>query len=347
MSFHFRRAGGGRTKGRAGGNVVKPGFPAKKIDTFRKNGSKVNDIFLLNKNITRNRIKSLKKIYIIYFIMSLNLNVAACLCIKNCEEFLPKIFDNLNLLGGCFSNFNVIFVYDNCLDNSEILLEEYKKTSKFEVYVIHCQDNNSPYRTIRIANARNKCMDAIFNKIKNIDYHFMIDADDVNCNVWNVNIIKDYFNRNDWDALSFNRKDYYDIWALMYDNFKHHSLGYFNGILDCHEIVCYMKNDISKKLDEIKDDELFECISAFNGFAIYRTHMFYNTYYDGEYDNIKMYISEKDREETLEFINNILQCNPSINKNFIEQCEHLFFHIRAIKKNNARIRISKKIMFLD
>jgi hypothetical protein len=279
--------------------------------------------------------------------MSLNLNVAACLCIRNCGSFLPKIFNNLNLLGGCFSNFNVIFVYDNCLDNSEILLEEYKKTSKFKVYVIHCQDNNSPYRTIRIANARNKCMDAIFNKIKNIDYHFMIDADDVNCNVWNVNIIKDYFNRNDWDALSFNRKDYYDIWALMYDNFKHHALGYFNRISDCREIYCYMKNDISKKLDEIKDDELFECVSAFNGFAIYRTQVFHNTYYDGEYNNIKMYISEKDREETLEFINNILQCNPSINKNFIEQCEHLFFHIRAIKKNNARIRISKKIMFLD
>jgi hypothetical protein len=285
----------------------------------------------------------------IEFDMALNLNVAACLCIRNCGSFLPKIFDNLNLLGNHFGNFNIIFVHDNCSDNSEKLLEEYKKTSKFKVYIIHCQDNNSPYRTIRIANARNKCMDVIFNKIKNIDFHFMIDADDVNCNVWNVNIIKDYFNRNDWDALSFNRKDYYDIWALMYDNFKHHALGYCNGILlDCrHEIVCYMKNDIIKKLDEINEDELFECISAFNGFAIYKTPVFNNTYYDGEYNNIKMYISEKEREETLEFINKIFKCNLNINKNYVEHCEHLFFHIRDIKKNNARIRISKKIMFLD
>jgi len=189
-------------------------------------------------------------------------------------------------------------------------------------------------------------MDVIFNKIKDIDYHFMIDADDISCEKWNINIIKNYFNRNDWDALSFNRTDYYDIWALMYDKFKHHALGYYTGILDCHEIVCYMRNDISKKLDELEDDELFKCISAFNGFAIYRTPIFYNTYYDGEYANIKMYIDDKEREETLDFISKILNCTPSINKNFIEHCEHLFFHIRAIKKNNARIRISKEDIFL-
>jgi len=32
--FHSRRAGGGHTKGRAGGNLVKPGFPAIRAGLF-------------------------------------------------------------------------------------------------------------------------------------------------------------------------------------------------------------------------------------------------------------------------------------------------------------------------
>jgi len=273
----------------------------------------------------------------------MDINVAACLCIRNCAEYLPRIFDNLNLLSCEFTNFNVVIVYDNCSDNSEQLLKEYRESSTYKVHLTHLLENHSPYRTIRIANARNACMNVVFNEIKNIDFHFMIDADDVNSEKWNVNIIKKYLKRSDWDALSFNREDYYDIWALMYNNIKHHSLGYGNRILDCHDIVCYMRNDITKKLNEIKADSLFECVSAFNGFAIYRTNKFYNTYYDGEYKNIKLYITDEEREETLNFFSKIFP-NTTINKNMIEHCEHLFYHIRAIAKNNARIRIAKDIL---
>jgi len=158
-----------------------------------------------------------------------------------------------------------------------------------------------------------------------------------------MNIIKKYLKRSDWDALSFNREDYYDIWALMYNNIKYHCMGYGNHILDCHDIVCYTRNDITQKLAELKDNCLFECTSAFNGFAIYRTNKFYNTYYDGEYKNIKLYITDEEREDTFNFFSKIFP-NTTINKNMIEHCEHLFYHIRAIAKNNARIRIAKDIL---
>ena len=34
------------------------------------------------------------------------------------------------------------------------------------------------------------------------------------------------FDKDNWDAISFNRNRYYDIWALLYDDFKHHCWGY-------------------------------------------------------------------------------------------------------------------------
>jgi hypothetical protein len=36
-----------------------------------------------------------------------------------------------------------------------------------------------------------------------------------------------------------------------------------------------------KKLQELPQGELLKCISSFNGFSIYRTEKFINSYYDG------------------------------------------------------------------
>ena len=269
-----------------------------------------------------------------------NYNIACCLCVRNCYKFLPAIFNNLNLLSKEFKNFNVIFVYDNCNDNSEILLEEYKNTSTYKVFVIHNSDNNSKHRTVRIANTRNVCLDIIYNEIKNIDFHFMIDSDDVNILKWNIPIIQKYLNKNDWDSISFNRKDYYDIWALLYNNFKHHCWGFNNEI---KIVIDFIKNDIQNKLKNLEEDD-FECLSAFNGFAIYRTPMFKNISYDGTYKNMKELITDLEKQETLNYLKQQLNIDFKINENYIECCEHIYYHLSAIKHNKASIKISKYIL---
>lgn len=269
----------------------------------------------------------------------MELNVACCLCVRNCYQYLPKIFDNLFFLRKEFKNFCAVFVYDNCNDGSERLLKEYQKRATHPVVIIHNKNNKSPYRTVRIANARNKYLRVVYEYLTNVDFHIVIDADDVNCGRWNVDLIKRYINEDSWDALSFNRSPYYDIWALIYDKYRHHCWGYRPNP-DCQIIVNHMMQDIQNKLRNTNPNHLLECLSAFNGFAIYRTNKFKNIYYDGVYNNIKHLISDNERNETLETLNQIFNRRFAIDENYVEHCEHIFYHISAIKNNNARIRIS-------
>ena len=272
-------------------------------------------------------------------------HIACCLSVRDCYGYLPDIFKNLDLLSKQFKFFYVIFVYDNCRDNSQILLEEYKKSSDFYVYIIHNIGNNSPYRTVRIANSRNKCLDVIYNTIKDIDFHIMIDADNVNTSKWNIEVLYNYIHHdnNKWDALSFNRSNeqfgYYDTWALLYGNIKHHCWGYTHTNMS-HKVMSYITGFVVNNLNSNPTDSLFECLSAFNGLAIYRTKVFANCSYDGLYQNIKYLISDTERIETVKFLEKNLNINIYINENNIEQCEHIFYHVIANKKNNARIRIS-------
>jgi len=272
--------------------------------------------------------------------------IVCCLCVRDCEKYLKDIFFNLDSLGNKLSclNFYIIFIYDNCIDNSSILLDEYKQNSKFNVIVINNENNTSNLRTVRISNSRNICLDIIENEIKNVDYHIFIDADDVNISIWDVDIIKDYIynDNNEWDILSFNRENYYDIWALLYDDFKHQCWG-FNTELN----ITYMKNDIIDKLNNLDEDKLFECISAFNGFAIYRTNKLKNIKYDGFYENYDNLFSDEDKQNTLNKFKIELKL-PNLEfieiKKDYDCCEHLYYNIIASRQNNARIRISKKML---
>jgi glycosyltransferase involved in cell wall biosynthesis len=192
-------------------------------------------------------------------------------------------------------------------------------------------ENTSTHRTIRIAKARNVCLEKL--ETLDVEIHFMIDADDVNTEPWNLTLLKHYLSRKDWDALSFHRKDYYDIWALMYPPFKHHCWGFKQF---CPQVVQFMKRDITKKLEKCND--LLECDSAFNGFAIYRTSVFNGLRYNGEYANLRTLISDGDRKKTLDALTP-LGLPLTIHETFVQSCEHLYYHLSA-KKRKARICIS-------
>jgi hypothetical protein len=270
----------------------------------------------------------------------MNLKVACCFCVRDCSKYLPTIFKNLTLLSKHFSGFYVVFIHDNCSDNSPELLEQFKQSSDFTVYVIHNDYNGWFYRTVRIASSRNKGLHYIYDILPNIDFHFMIDADNVNVSSWNIPLIKRSLLRNDWDALSFNRHDYYDIWALVYGPFKHHCWGW--GQQHSLDVVTIMQKDISERLHSLGNDELFVCDSAFNGFSIYRTPVFKYIVYDGIYENCKHLLSNEDRSNTLHYLRKYIE-NIEIADSY-EICEHVIFHMSAALYNGARIRISKEFI---
>ena len=299
------------------------------------------------------------------------MKLAICMVCRNVEKHLSAVFKNVDSL----DKYSPILIieYDNCTDSTEKIIRENLSTYKYEKYLIHLKNNNSEYRAERIANARNECL-KIVNKIENLDYHIMIDTDDINSEMWNVNIIDHYLSDNSWDSISFNGDNskqttgvYYDKWALLIGDLKWHIWGY--GETSTEIAVC-LEHYIGRLL---KESEEVECNSAFNGFAIYRTSKFKNCEYIGRLSQIQSnFFKKEDINKSISFIEKmsmfkyLRSIKPSINlkvhyplnseknnhsvfkKDNIEKirpdeiCEHIYYHLSAKKKNNAVIKISSK-----
>ena len=297
------------------------------------------------------------------------MKIALCMVCRNVERYLEAIFENIKKL----TKYNLILIieYDNCIDNTFESIKRYIANLKVEHKIIHLIGNNSKYRTERIANARNACLDYLYT-LKDIDYHIMIDADDVNIKPWNMNLIDSVFNsENSWDAISFNgdnskegKGNYYDKWALLIDDFLWHCWGYgdFSPI-----IVSEMEKYVSEKFEK---EDLVECHSAFNGFCIYRTKTFEDIRYIGRISEIKnKYFKKEYINKSLNFIQSrkfIMELakrgkrmnvhyplNSEKNQCFIfkesnniqkilpdEICEHIYYHLSA-KSRGAVLLISK------
>ena len=169
-----------------------------------------------------------------------------------------------------------------------------------------------------------------------------MDFDDVNCKEVNPDILKKYLGRTDWDGLSFNTTPkYYDIWALSIYPYCF-SYNHFTNT-DSHNYYT-IQNYIVQKLNKLQNEELLRCISSFNGFSIYRTSQFMNTYYDGRIrlDLIpKKYILAHSKAAN----SKLIYYDYGHVKGEHEDCEHRAFHVQAINNNDAKIMITKDVLF--
>jgi hypothetical protein len=267
------------------------------------------------------------------------MNIALCFCVRNCARYLKYIFLNIDRFRAICPDVYCVFVYDNCTDNTAPILFKYQQT--YKNVIIKTIQNTDKNRTVRISKARNKCLSIVYNEIPDVEYHMMIDCDNVNVMPWNINVLLYYLKLNhDWDCISFNRDDFYDIWALLFDNYKQHCYGF--GSKHIKKIIHIMKRDICKKLKDCSTDSI-EVISAFNGFSMYRTQKLKGCIYDGLYANTKLLTTDKDKYDTIDQFkkNNI---NLTINDNYVECCEHIYYHLSALK-NGCKIRLSKFDLF--
>lgn len=252
-------------------------------------------------------------------------------CVRNCEEYLYYVFQNIKKIQDLFDETQIIIAYDKSDDNSLSILAKLRLL--FPNLTILLNDKPlTNIRTVNIANARNRILNEIRNKYSNYEFMIMIDCDNVNANGFNPNLFKSYLLRNDWDVLLFNKEIFYDIWALSIKPYVYSCWHWDNPMFAISE----MRNYVNMKLSELSDNELLECVSAFNGFGIYRINKIDGCSYNGIFD-----INLFDKE--------LLDLNTTIlNNNLIDRiddCEHRNFHVQMIKKNNARIRISPHILF--
>ena len=232
-------------------------------------------------------------------------------------------------IGSIFEDYKIILYYDHSDDDTILKMRNYQKLNPR--LIIYVNDSKMlPYRTHRIALGRNTCLNIIRENFSDYEYFIMMDCDDRCVKDMNMNLLMYYLMRNNWDSLSFNHPDgYYDTWALSKIPF----------VASCHHFrdngmgARYLKS-IMKRTPK---NALIPCLSAFNGFAIYRTNKFLNCYYDGRFR--LDYIPKK----LLRL--NMRKAGRMIFSQNKEDCEHRFFHFSAIYKNNARIRISPLCFF--
>lgn len=256
-----------------------------------------------------------------------------CICgtIKNVEYYLNKNFENMELIGSLFEDYIIILYYDYSSDNTLQKIKDYQiKNNKLQIII----NNETPleYRTHRIAKGRNSIIQMIKDKYSEYEYFIMMDCDDRCAYNMRLPLLKKYLtNDNNWDSLSFNHPSgYYDSWALSIRPF----------VASCH----HFKNAdigqrlITKIIQKIPKNKLIQCLSAFNGFSIYKTCKFIDCVYDG---NFRLdYIPKKLIYENIKAAGNI---NITQNK---EDCEHRHFHFQAVFKNNAKIMISPHCLFV-
>lgn len=266
-----------------------------------------------------------------------------CICgpVKNCGPYLHKVLENIEKIGSLFDDYTIIIYYDKSNDDSLEILKKYQlKNPKLIFYI-----NEIPtyrFRTHNIAQARNFCLKYIRDNKEKFPYFIMMDFDDVNCKEINLDLIKKSLKREDWDGLSFNTTPfYYDIWALSIKPYYFSYLHFKQSRMHNHNVCKYY---IDKIIKNVPKDKLIPCLSAFNGFSIYRTNKFLNTYYDGRIRNDllpKHYINEQMGVTKSKLI---YKKYDSVDGRY-EDCEHRAFHLQAIKNSGAKIMISPEILF--
>lgn len=268
------------------------------------------------------------------------MNCCFCGPVKNCGPYLNKVFENIEKLGSLFDDYIIIIYYDESKDDTLQKLKDYQlKNPKLLFYI-----NKKPmskFRTHNLAIARNWCLNYVRQYKEYFPFFIMMDFDDVNCKEVNHSTLEKYLKREDWDALSFNTTPkYYDIWALSIYPYCFSYNHFHNNVQNYNIIESY----VSHLLKNLPLDQLLQCISAFNGFAIYRTSKFLKTYYDGRIrydlihpDNLKAHIrAAKSRLVYKKYV--------TVDGRY-EDCEHRAFHIMASKLSGAKIRISPEVLF--
>jgi len=189
-----------------------------------------------------------------------------------------------------------------------------------------------------ICHARNSVLGILRSDYSAVPYFIMMDSNNYAC-VGNINmdVLDGVMGRSDWDAISFDREaGYYDFWALSYYPFLYS----FFHFTDYKVVLGMMQEDFLLKLENQKQkncDDLIVVCSAFNGFSIYRTGVFLNCSYDTNID--LRWFSQRFLDDQQRITGKAIIAFKG------SDCEHRKFHLEAIRKNNARIRISVKSMF--
>ncbi len=284
--------------------------------------------------------------------------------VRNVAKWSLASYRNITRIKHLFTDLSIIFFYDESSDNTLTFLKKlrdrdypgYREATHVPVTIVQNPHTNDHWpRTWRIAYARNQLLTYVDDQT---DYFIAFDGDDVNAlPIIRPGVLEAHLKRNDWDGLSFNRDFYYDVWALSFWPFIHQCWGYSTRE-QCRYWVAAMRRAVKSRLRDLRSGALLEVYSAFNGFGIYRVHKFKGAKYDARpvwefepsqyqtakdplYAELKLLSANRPIREK----GRIMEWRPTVSIYKDQNCEHRSFHMGAIRKHKARIRISPQALF--
>jgi len=262
--------------------------------------------------------------------------IVICGCVYECEPYLKDVLTNMEIIGSKFRDYVIIIAIDEGKDKSHEILEKWQKENpKLKILP---SKRESEIRVQNICNARNRLMQNMRNiyKSRPFEYFLMMDCDKVSSKQVQLGTLKEVFdNKEKWDSVSFaSPMQYYDIWALNYDDFYVsflHSKNY-------HNMYSFVRKDIQQKLTNVT---WYKVYSAFGGSAFYKTSMFLDLNYGWKIEDNMKFIDDKMLERHNTFV------GEKYPRFFTrkEDCEHRFFHFQAYYNRDAKIYIYTKPLF--
>jgi hypothetical protein len=265
-----------------------------------------------------------------------------CGSVRNCGKYIDDVFANIGKIIHYFNDYRILLSVDVSKDNTLLKLQKYQQIYADKMIVLVNDQPLSPIRVERISNSRNRILERIRQFMGETPnywrYFIMMDFDDVCSCPINEKIIPYYLSAKspEWDCLTFNRKNYYDIWALSFENYIYSCWSFPNP----QKVINDMKKRITRQLSSLTKYDLYRCYSAFNGFGIYRLDKFIDCEYRWIID-LKQY-PRKRLEANFKLVG-----SRAMIKDPNQDCEHRSFHFQAIQKHDAKIMISPHILFLQ
>lgn len=268
-----------------------------------------------------------------------------CGCAYNVESHLKDVFKNIEIIISMLDDFYIIIAYDESEDNTLDILHQIMDKYPENMEIVRGNKEMGNIRTQNISNARNELLNTMNQlQLEDFDYFIMMDMDEVCSGKMNPFVLKQLFETEKdnkplpWDCLSFNRVKYYDLWALSIEPYSFSCNHYLNRRKVQHMLLSHLKEEMGRVIIEKTNEGLLPCISAFNGFAIYRINKFSNIQYEW---NIHKTLTIFPKH----YVNQMSQIVKESPISRHDDCEHRYFHIRASQLNKARICITPMCLF--
>ena len=271
-----------------------------------------------------------------------------CGCVRDCEKYLRNVFKNIETLISMFDDYQIVIAYDMSSDNTlEVLKQWQTRIPKDKLVILINPGQLSSIRTKNISNARNALLNHMRDEnTPNFEYCIMMDMDDVCAGPMNKDVLETFMEKElreeyaEWDALTFNRKIYYDIWALSLRPYVFSCWNFSRSSVLVDITRKYVQDTLKDLAEKMPKTGLLQCESAFNGFGLYRRAKFEGSTYEWNiHKNIEI-IPRIWIQENEDAVGRTAEL-----REMSDDCEHRYFHIRATQLNGARICISPQCLF--